>query len=1252
MRQTQLLKQLGGIVCFFVMLAPLAASGADADKAFEKPRALYLLTQQNPQDVPAARPVLARELMRQALLIAARDGLGLQTRDQSLREWSGDAPANAWNVIPSNDGVKIVIGGGPALWTNEKPKTPWWPARAVERAVEIEPLTRGAFVKLLQDNGFTGTPNVIKPGAPAPADAEAGLADFEELSQFALLRETHALIRSDGESEARLGVLVRAYANLGQLTRFHWSIEHQVFAARSLLYAQRMVANNPKSAAALWHCAYATALAGWQGEALRNLAAAKKLASDAKAPAWVGLLEPFCHYDFRKLNDVAAADAAQAPLASYLAFLTVEKCNCQMLALKTERAALDANPRCLRLIDAMCDETGPGLLNQLAEMGPQLFSTTLGEKLQKMPGLPQAAIQKIEDQRRPGGNPAGREIICQSLIEFGAAANDQSEPSWAALSRTIQETTFAHIRRKANLIAMQWGVDASGYAAEVRPLIVDHPFKGVIGAYGAFHETTNDNAAAALQSIAWGDLTIAEFPLYNLEYSVGRRKKNSGGDVLGAISRDMDMSSFDQEAWCAVYSEAIKGSYFDGIVQGLKTSSPDSPWIACNDIVNHWDPAKAQAWEQSHGGHPFILITLGEALSQRNRWKDAERCLQQYIEISPDVTGYQRLAEIYRSQHMNDRWLATLKAFLEKTEPIALEHAQVQVEIANYYMYRRQCHDALPYADAAAGTASAWGLACAARAHTGIGDYAGAEALMTDEIQHYSQSPFPWCTWCIQTGHGHRQDAFKAFHAYIDSRGGHLSQEDLMQMALISVIEGKTADAIATWNQRFVNSPGPLSLVHVVIVADETDNVAARDEALRKLADLRQGNAPTRGFARVLARAYQGPGASLDLAAVENVLQKGKFTDLIEIPLLTARYLIKHGQKEAAIGYVKRCYFDYEWYCADDILLYQTTRDLGLDPMTMEKPILPESSETRPAAEAPAAAEPAAVTLAQSRRQAIETAPTEPRTETSFKGDVKIGPSDSPKPLPYRWQKQIKITEPTTITVAAGTEIRDCVFNLGRRGHLIVQGRKGNPVIFRHVKVIQDLDASFKAEWAVFDGCRFNKGGAFYEKYSSKWTFTSCVLYNCRFPRLTEVDYGFQIRNCALISMEFPEISHPHENGFNHVDALHQEWNTIGNCDFVDCTLPPTVCWCAESSNFLGCKFISGEPFDSKKPWRHPAYVANTVGPAPQAVWESDIFEQAPVTLESAPKPFETLSLEGIDALIPELVIDKKGVSVTQSRLK
>ena len=74
----------------------------------------------------------------------------------------------------------------------------------------------------------------------------------------------HEAIRKDGESEARLGVLVRGYAHLGQLTRYHWSIEHQVFIARSLLYAARMVKNNPTSPIPLWHRAYAMALAGFQ----------------------------------------------------------------------------------------------------------------------------------------------------------------------------------------------------------------------------------------------------------------------------------------------------------------------------------------------------------------------------------------------------------------------------------------------------------------------------------------------------------------------------------------------------------------------------------------------------------------------------------------------------------------------------------------------------------------------------------------------------------------------------------------------------------------------------------------------------------------------------------------------------------------------------------------------------------------------------------------------------------------------------
>ncbi|HET6248966.1 MAG TPA: hypothetical protein VFE47_14815, partial [Tepidisphaeraceae bacterium] len=539
-----------------VLLAPIPAPAVagTTQPGDKSSTALYLLTKKNPENLHTPTSLLEREIYRQALLIAARDGVGVQTRDESLREWHGDAPAGATlNLDASGLHLEIFAGKGAAIWRGNKPRAAADQTVLNWNIAGIEPLARGEFVKLLQTRGFSGKPNVMKPGAPAPADAEARLGELEELSQFNLLRDTHALIHDDGESEARLGVLVRAYANLGQLTRYHWSVEHQVFAARSLLYAQRMVANDPKSAVALWHRAYAMAMAGAQGQAMKDLAAAAQLGDEAKAPPWVRLLQPFCNYDFTKLTDLAAADKSQSPLAMYLAFVTVEQSGSTAVTLKVEKAALDANTRCLRVIDAMCNETGPGLLNQLVDIGPGIFSSTLGTELEKTPGLPKAMIDPIRDLRRADGNPAGRETICQALIAQGAPDKDRREPSLAALGRLIQETTFTHVRRKAHLIAMQWGVDASDYVADVRPLVSEHRFKGVIDAYGKLHEQTRDNAIKAMGTVRWEDLTVTELPLYRVEQWAQSRGEGTPNDLLGPIFFDMDAGSFDKEAWIAFF---------------------------------------------------------------------------------------------------------------------------------------------------------------------------------------------------------------------------------------------------------------------------------------------------------------------------------------------------------------------------------------------------------------------------------------------------------------------------------------------------------------------------------------------------------------------------------------------------------------------------------------------------------------------------------------------------------------------------
>ena len=171
----------------------------------------------------------------------------------------------------------------------------------------------------------------------------------------------------------------------------------------------------------------------------------------------------------------------------------LEHSGCQLATINAARAALAVNPTCLRLIDAMCDDTGPGMLNQLTDQGPAMFSQMLGDNLAKMPQFPPAVSDLMTKLRRPGGNPTGRETVCQALIDAGEVGKDKGEPSWAAVGRTIQEITFTQAKRRANLIAEQWGVDASDYVREVHPLIIDHPYKAFIDAEGFVH--SNDPQA-------------------------------------------------------------------------------------------------------------------------------------------------------------------------------------------------------------------------------------------------------------------------------------------------------------------------------------------------------------------------------------------------------------------------------------------------------------------------------------------------------------------------------------------------------------------------------------------------------------------------------------------------------------------------------------------------------------------------------------------------------------------------------------
>jgi tetratricopeptide (TPR) repeat protein len=853
---------------------------------------------------------IAGEMLRQAMLIAARDELGLQTRDGSLREWRDTPPAGQtleMDFQGTNVSLRFNQSQVYVRWQREYPDNRW-PKQIPDLVDLAEKMSRGEFVAVLRKDGWSGGPNAVKADAPAPADCGARLMEMEELSQYAVLRDTSLAIRNDGESLARLGALVRAYSNLGQLTRYHWSVEYAVYTARSLLYAQRMVAKNPDSQLAFWHRAYAEAMAGLKGPALNDLKAAKEL-SGRNPPKWVIPLEPFCRYQTGKLVDLSAGDPEISGLGMYLALLTVEQSGSQGAVMNIAQAAMKVNPNCFRIMDVMCDQTGPGMLNELTEQAPQTFSAILAAKLEAQPGFPKDLTDRIGDFRK-AADPSGRETICLGLIDQGTSDRDRAEPSWAALGRLVQETTFAHVLRKAYLIAEGWGVDAGDYVNSVQSRISDHPYKMVVDYYGMRHQA---NIATLQKTWRVSDLLekqagLRYWAVYRIEGLVQEDGPQTGHNywlwqLLGADDNSIDI---EQMLWNG--NTDASAEWKANALAQLGRVSPHSPMLMTTKIHDAWDATKAKDWEAEHGDFPSVALALGTKYSDLHQWADAERCLRKYIAVSPDYAAYEALAKIYRNQGKDDRWLATLNEYLGAGQDFGLQDANVQVEIANYLMTRHDYRRAMPYADLAAETGAGWATRCDVAAHTGIGDFAAAEQMLAEERDHYSESPYAWYFWCTRTRHGELQAAKTAMGSLLAKNPDDLTDEELIEIACYDLANDKNDAALSKLRQRLKLFPGAISALHIALIEDETHHPVLRDEMLEQIHNLPNPSWPMALFAGVLQQAIKaGPRASPDPAAIEAIVKDAAGNDRISIYALTGWYLANRGKTAEATEYYKRC---------------------------------------------------------------------------------------------------------------------------------------------------------------------------------------------------------------------------------------------------------------------------------------------------------------------------------------------------------
>jgi tetratricopeptide (TPR) repeat protein len=697
------------------------------------------------------QPTLYREIVRQGVLIAARDELGLSTRDEVLDNVppapGEGAPIELATVCRDFVDRAVIRRGEPGkadvllqLDLADRSNQLNFAARL---AKAVEQRSRTDFLEVLKKLGFSGTPNPVRDEGPVPAVVEKELRSLSLVDHFAAIRTLHRVIRTEGESPARLAALARAYAQLGVLTEYQWSAAHRAFKARAMLYAARLRARDPKSPWAVWNQAFVRALVGFPFQATRLLEQAGKLAATRKdaspAPSWLPVLDAYLKNDLHRLG---SEDGPHAALAALLKMIAVEYPPHTRLAVRAARKAVDVDHDCYRAYDVICESGQLNDLHVATVAGADAFTDLLPVKLKALGSLPERVRQPL-DQRRD------EPTLVDALDRAGRPGEDSGEPSWGALAQLAREVRFVQAWRRLYFMAEKWSVPVDEYWATVQPFVAKHRYYPFLESY----VLPPRQAKAAMARL--GD-TLDPTDVETRQLALVWRFRTFGvpiGEHLWGFCFAHCQSGAGDHAAIAVGSVEKRPEMGD-ILLALH---PYSAYAMELMIERDWEHAKDKVagWRRKVHDHPTLLAALGRKYIELKRYPEAEECLRRSVEQSPDRQTYEALASCYEARGDPRRWKAILDEYLAKTEDAGLEHAQVRVNIAEFLMKEGRYQEAQPYATAAASTWAGWAMACAQRCAEGLGDWETAERYARACSERYPGSMWSvWFVFCERTGHG------------------------------------------------------------------------------------------------------------------------------------------------------------------------------------------------------------------------------------------------------------------------------------------------------------------------------------------------------------------------------------------------------------------------------------------------------------------------------------------------------------------
>jgi tetratricopeptide (TPR) repeat protein len=841
------------------------------------------------------RGILARELVRQALLLTAQEELGLATRDLALDE--ADPPKAALEspaeivltcYFPLGKAARLSIVRKVAdqqtiLWKKEIPLAPDWQAPDWDYrnyATELELISRQEWPRVLQEAGF-GAPRAAKvASAKFVVDSER-LESLSDIVLWGALRELHIAIRAEGESAEALGGLARGYAHLGMATDFHFHPRHKIFKARALLYAQRLLVRQPGSPWGLWHRAGASAIMGRHDSALADLEAAAKLeaAAGRARPDWVNVIDAYCKFDTNRLRELGAASS----LARLLLFSIMADGGSSLRTIAAAEDVLKESPECYRVWDSLGTMEELSLLHRVTVAAPEVLSTRLGVRLRTLSDLPQVVKPfLVGDELEPDKERRALEALATA---GRLGEDDVAGLAWSTLAALIRDTRFMQVKRRVEFMRVRWSVPTNEFMAEAQPWVADHPLAQIleplpVAASGA-PRTTIDVDKSILDMRSLGALKNY------IDFAQGR--------IMAREHQDL------------VYQDLIAAIAFGNPAEKpararqLMEYSPYSPRARVLRIENDWLAVKAKAQEWENSLHPEVLGALGKRYYQDSRREDAKRCLHKYLETSDDFWAYNYLAGIYQIEKNDEKFLETFEKFLQSPN-LGLEHARVQVTIANHLRAKGEKEKALSYAEAAAETWAEWAMQCASQCNEDLENWDRAEMWIRRASERYPAGARNWMNWCQRTGKGDLKAATQVALGRARETGGN-EVDELYLRSNDALLNRQWESAFGAYKELHKRTKDQQWLLYIALTADALKDVQARDAAL----DMARGHARDGKLAAHFRDALKETKGVLNLAAVDQALAAESGGFRTDHCCLVGWFLELHGQKDQAMVYYDRC---------------------------------------------------------------------------------------------------------------------------------------------------------------------------------------------------------------------------------------------------------------------------------------------------------------------------------------------------------